>query len=97
MNNRSKALPKSGNYLDDLLGLWHGDGDSFGWVSATLACEIARVTKPANPIALGVTIYGAQEGIPSGDRALLKAIETGYARYYKYYQAWNRGQKKKVA
>jgi hypothetical protein len=84
--------PKSGNYLDALLGLWHGDKDSMGWVSSTLACEIARVIKPANPIALGVKIYGDKDGIPTWDREILKAIDVGYARYYKYYQAWNRGK-----
>ena len=76
---------KSGNYLDDLLGLWHGDKDSMGWISSTLACEIARVLKPADFDALAIKIYGRADNVPTHDFEVCKALRKGYVRYAKYY------------
>lgn len=77
--------------LSVLLNLWHGDRDSMGWASPTLALGIARLSHPTGSFQLLKNIYGeerakelvgAKTSNPSGDtREILKYVEEGFKRY----------------
>lgn len=42
-----------------LLDLWHGDGDSFGYASAEIASAVAEVIRPVDEVALRARFYPA--------------------------------------
>jgi hypothetical protein len=72
--------------LIDLLDLWHGDRDSNGWASPTLALNIALMVKPVSVQELAEKIYlrfsdGNTIPIPQYDKELMLIIRQGFNLY----------------
>jgi hypothetical protein len=78
--------PKKETALSTLLDLWHGDHDTAGWQSPTLALNIALLTRPSSALNLAEQIYAryVENGaiqIPRYDQSLNRIIKAGYALY----------------